>query len=182
MIISMPFLLATFLVYALLPDRNLPAKALMCYVLSLLFAYILLVTIQLNNGHEEKTCIALGFFCYFFFMASFFWMNASCLDIFFTFSGIRGVLGDKKKENKRFMYYSVYAWGIPVLMVGFASIFTFKVTDSSNWYTGIGNGQCWFRNGWPTGIYFYFPIAILLIVNMVLFGVTTYKIKKVQHD
>ncbi|KAK9738659.1 7 transmembrane receptor (Secretin family) [Popillia japonica] len=182
MIISMPFLLATFLVYALLPDRNLPAKALMCYVLSLLFAYILLVTIQLNNVLDSGPCKTLAFFCYFFFMASFFWMNASCLDIFFTFSGIRGLLGEKKKENRRFMYYSAYAWGIPVLMVGFAAIFTFEKTDNLTWATGIGDGQCWFRNGWPTGIYFYFPIATLLIVNIVLFSITTYKIKRVQHD
>lgn len=44
------------------------------------------------------------------------------------------------------MYYSAYAWGIPVLMVGFAAIFTFEKTDNLTWATGIGDGQCWFRS------------------------------------
>lgn len=70
------------------------------------------------------------------------------------FSGIRGLLGDRKKENKRFAYYSAYAWGVPLLMVGFASIFTFAIQDANNsFYTGLGQGQCWFRSKYNIKIY-----------------------------
>lgn len=57
----MPFLLATFLVYAILPDRNLHGKALMCYVMSLLLAYIFLVSIILQASALAKVpCLTLG--------------------------------------------------------------------------------------------------------------------------
>lgn len=60
MIISMPFLLVTFLVYLLLPDRNLHQKALMFYVLALFFAYILLVTINLSQNISDPWCSVVG--------------------------------------------------------------------------------------------------------------------------
>lgn len=57
----MPFLLATLIVYALLPERSLHMKALMFYVFSLLMAYIFLVSIQLSNDKlESGGCLTLG--------------------------------------------------------------------------------------------------------------------------
>lgn len=58
----MPFLLVTFLVYLLLPDRNLHQKALMFYVLALFFAYILLVTINLSQNINDPWCSVVGTF------------------------------------------------------------------------------------------------------------------------
>lgn len=57
----MPFLLLTFLVYAIIPESNLHRKALMNYVLTLLLAYIFLVTVQLYPGKfNEVMCPLLG--------------------------------------------------------------------------------------------------------------------------
>ncbi|XP_022917473.1 G-protein coupled receptor Mth2-like isoform X7 [Onthophagus taurus] len=182
MIISMPFLIATFLVYALLPDKNLPAKSLMCYVLSLLFAYIMLVTIQLNSNLEHGACVTIAYLCYFFFMVSFFWMNSSCIDIWLTFSGIKGITGQRTQERKRFIYYCLYSWGLPLIMTSIVVVMTMEHLKDSIFFTAIGDGQCWFKNGLSTGIYFYFPIAILLITNIVLFAITALKIRNVQRD
>lgn len=63
MIISMPFLLITLLVYLILPERNVHRKALMNYVFSLLFGYITLVTVQLLNAKQKMEvteCHILG--------------------------------------------------------------------------------------------------------------------------
>lgn len=63
MIISIPFLLATLFVYAVLPEkRNLHGKCLMSYVSSLMLAYCFLVFIQLNTDiiNETPACTAIG--------------------------------------------------------------------------------------------------------------------------
>lgn len=65
MIISIPFLLATAVTYAIIPElHNLYGKTLMCYVSSLANAYIFLTVIQMDNATESKLslliCIILG--------------------------------------------------------------------------------------------------------------------------
>lgn len=96
MLISVPFLVATFIVYALIPElRNVHGKSLMCYVFGLTLAYALLAFVQLytnndscRNGGEcfNKTlCATFGYVIYFAFMVSFFWLNVMCFDIFWTF-------------------------------------------------------------------------------------------------
>lgn len=61
MIISMPFLLLTFLVFAMVPNASIHRKVLMFYSLSLLLAYAFLVTVQLNKQYiEPLPCHTIG--------------------------------------------------------------------------------------------------------------------------
>lgn len=61
MIISMPFLLATHIVYALLPDKNLHGNAMMCYAITLFGAYLILVSIQLHTSYlSDAACKTFG--------------------------------------------------------------------------------------------------------------------------
>lgn len=62
MIISVPFLFATFLVYAMIQElRNLHGKSLMCHVSSLFTAYLFLAIVQLGGtGLSNAFCIFCG--------------------------------------------------------------------------------------------------------------------------
>lgn len=62
MILSTPFLLTTFLVYAVIPDlRNLHGKSLMCHVTSLLSAYVTLSIVQVGTDWVPPSwCFSLG--------------------------------------------------------------------------------------------------------------------------
>jgi hypothetical protein len=62
MIVSVPFLFATFLVYAMVPElRNLHGKSLMCHVSSLLTAYSFLSIVQLGSTLlSTEFCIFCG--------------------------------------------------------------------------------------------------------------------------
>nr|CAH7736760.1 unnamed protein product [Callosobruchus chinensis] len=86
MIISMPFLLLTFLVYLIIPEKNLHRKALMFYVICLLLAYVFLVTSNLSKtSFPDVPCHLIGYFIMFFFLGSFLWMNVMCIDMWLTF-------------------------------------------------------------------------------------------------
>lgn len=62
MILSSPFLLATFLVYAIIPDlRNLHGKSLMCHVFSNFVAYVSLSIVQIaTDSMSPFLCVTFG--------------------------------------------------------------------------------------------------------------------------
>lgn len=62
MMVSLPYLLVTFLVYTLIKKlRNLHGKSLMCHVAALLVAYTSLIIIQfISNQIEKNVCILFG--------------------------------------------------------------------------------------------------------------------------
>lgn len=62
MCFSVPFLILTFLVYAIVPElRNLHGKSLMCYVLGLIIAYTILINLQFGNMPSANwACYTLG--------------------------------------------------------------------------------------------------------------------------
>lgn len=64
MILSSPLLLATLIIYAVLPDlRNLPGKCLMCNVASMLTAYLALPVLQVTGAVLPQIwCVSLGKF------------------------------------------------------------------------------------------------------------------------
>lgn len=62
LIISIPFLFTTFLVYALTDKlRDLHGKCLICHVLSLLMAYTSIIIVQLKTAEVHiNVCVILG--------------------------------------------------------------------------------------------------------------------------
>lgn len=63
-LLSTPFLLGTFVVYALLPElSNLPGSVLKAYVFMLLVAYVAVATVQLGDEkvlNSLPLCVSLG--------------------------------------------------------------------------------------------------------------------------
>ncbi|XP_024889439.1 G-protein coupled receptor Mth2-like isoform X2 [Temnothorax curvispinosus] len=88
LIISLPFLLTTFVVYSILPElQNMHGYTLRGYVGSLFVAYMSLAVIQQipQTSLSDAACIILAFIIHFSFLASFFWLNVMCFDIWWTF-------------------------------------------------------------------------------------------------
>lgn len=86
MILSVPFLLLTLLVYAVLPElRNVNGKSLMCYLASLAAAYALLAFLQLRPGTANWWCRPFGYLMYFWFLAAFLWLNVISFELWWTF-------------------------------------------------------------------------------------------------
>ncbi|EEB14456.1 class B secretin-like G-protein coupled receptor GPRmth1, putative [Pediculus humanus corporis] len=185
MIISMPFLLATFIVYSLPELRNLHGKNLMSEVASLLTAYIALVTTQLGgNTISDTLCIICGFLTQYGFLATFFWLNVMCFDIWSTFSGFGKFSGRVKvKELKKYILYSFYAWGCPtlILLVTVAIDYSPNVPDFII-KPNIGTKKCYFETKIATLVYFYAPMAVIVICDITLFVLTAFKICKVRKE
>lgn len=111
----------------------------------------------------------------------------------------------RSNETKRFICYSLYAWGFPFLL----TVITF-VTDLSNllpdeYKPNLGVSSCWFstmiflsqsftdfiysrssteEKSWGLWIFFLNPIAIQISINIALFIMTAihcYRVKTEIH-
>ncbi|XP_071869038.1 G-protein coupled receptor Mth2 isoform X1 [Bombus fervidus] len=184
LIISVPFLFATFVAYLLIPEwKNIHGRTLRNYVGTLLVAYVILAVVQMTPQQQisDSLCIAFAFIIHFSFLASFFWLNVMCFDIWWTFGGFRSLQGSvKQRERKKFLIYSVYAWGCASLLTGVCAIMDFLPDIPEHFIKPqLGRFNCWFTTNKARAIYFYAPMGVTVFCNICLFISTALKI--VQH-
>uniref|UniRef100_A0A2M4BL65 Putative g-protein coupled receptor mth2 n=1 Tax=Anopheles marajoara TaxID=58244 RepID=A0A2M4BL65_9DIPT len=174
-LISLPFLVATFVVYAILPElQNVAGKSLMCYVASLAVSYLLLALGRIDvYDYQSVACRATAYTLYFTLMASFFWLNVMSFDIYWTVGGTRG----RTTERKKFLYYSLYAWGAPLLLLASNLLFDHTELISYHFRPNVGEEGCFLKEEKRTQfLYLYLPMVILISANIFFFAVTAKRI------
>uniref|UniRef100_A0A8D8Q9Y2 G-protein coupled receptor Mth2 n=1 Tax=Cacopsylla melanoneura TaxID=428564 RepID=A0A8D8Q9Y2_9HEMI len=183
MSISIICLLITLLVYAIIPElRNLHGLCLMCHITSLIFAYLFLVSIQIlatvpqfHDLVKNELCVKFGFLIQFFFLAAFFWLNVMCFDIWWTFSSTFRPISVLQQESKKFLIYSLYAWSCPTALVAITvtmDSLPYEWATQSKLKPGFGKRLCWFETEHGLFAFFYGPIGILILFNIVMFVCT----------
>ncbi|XP_050447946.1 G-protein coupled receptor Mth2-like isoform X6 [Cataglyphis hispanica] len=187
MLVSVPFLAATYIVYWLLPDlKNLHGLTLRGYVGCLAMAYSIVGLVQLTPQEQILTdiCITLAFVIQFSFLASFFWLNVMCFDIWWTFGGFRSLQGSvKQREKKKFIIYSIYAWGSASIFTIVCAIMDFVPNVPESFIRPeFGAERCWFRTNDAKALYFYGPMGITVFCNICLFISTALKIVRHKKD
>ncbi|XP_028048018.2 G-protein coupled receptor Mth2 isoform X1 [Monomorium pharaonis] len=175
LLVSLLFLLLTFIIYSILSElRNMHGYTLRAHVASLFITYAIMYFGHQNIGLalDETFCILLAYIFNFFFLSSFFWLSVICFDIWSTFRELRSCRANVKEEKKKFMIYSIYAWGIPVILsIIYAIIDYVKIP---NWIRPeMCEKKFWFSNDRAKTIYFYVPIGATVISNICFFIATT---------
>ncbi|XP_076764559.1 uncharacterized protein LOC143431587 [Xylocopa sonorina] len=184
LIVSLPFLFITFVVYTVIPElKNIHGCTLRAYIGPLMIAYLTLAIAQIipQDQIPDTLCIAFACIMYFSFLASFFWLNVMCFDIWWTFGGFRSLQGSvKQRERKKFLIYSIYAWGCASLLTVVCITMQF-FPDIPKYFIKpqFGSQSCWFDTDKAKAIYFYGPMGITVFCNICLFISTALKI--VQH-
>ncbi|EGI60813.1 G-protein coupled receptor Mth2 [Acromyrmex echinatior] len=187
MLASVPFLVVTYVIYWLLPElRNLHGLTLRGYVGCLAMAYSILGVLQLTPQEQipNGICITIAFIIHFSFLASFFWLNVMCFDIWWTFGGFRSLQGSvKQRERKKFIIYSIYAWGSASLLSIICAIMDFVPSVPKELIRPeIGVTKCWFNTDEARALYFYGPMGVTVICNICLFISTALKIVRHKKD
>lgn len=202
LLISVPFLIFTMLVYSLIRElRDLHGKSLTCYVMCLTVGYIFLAVVQLSGDIlNQKLCIFVALVIHFSFLACFFWLNVLCINTlwyvlaYVRLQQYRNILPEnrylcymvskndevcmpKQTERKVFRYYSGYAWGLPILVVGVSMAVDLMPTIPSSYLKpNFGDNKCWFSSDIAEMSYFYGPVAFIICLNILMFIVSAYKI------
>ncbi|XP_043495962.1 G-protein coupled receptor Mth2-like isoform X2 [Polistes fuscatus] len=185
LIISLPCYLLTFIIYSIIPElNNLHGCALRSYISTLFFSFLFLLIVQTSQEINQTLCYIFAFCMYFFFLASFYWLNVMCFDIWWTFGGFRSLRGSvKQRDRKKFIIYSIYAWGIASFFTSICLIMDFAPNIPENTIRPeLGEKRCWFTTNNATYIYFTLPVTISIVCNLCLFISTALKIRQHTRD
>ncbi|XP_011175316.1 G-protein coupled receptor Mth2 [Solenopsis invicta] len=182
LLVSLPFLLLTFIVYTVLPElQNVHGYTLRAHVVSLFITYVFMFCGTKISKLEEIAdinicCIIIAYVYHFFFLSSFFWLNVICFDIWWTFRKIRLCRLNMKQVKKKFVIYSIYAWGVPLIFTIFCAIMDNVCGILENWKPEICVDKFWFGSKKAKTLYFYVPILATVISNSFFFIATTVSI------
>lgn len=202
LLISVPFLIITMLVYCLIPElRDLHGKTLVCYVLCLTVAYIFLATVQLvGETLISGMCVVVAFIIQFSFLACFCWLNVLSINSWwnvlanvrlqrhseesrknrfwgYVISTNNEVNMPKGSERKFFFFYSLYAWCFPFFLLAVSVAFDLlPIIPSSYLKPNMGDNKCWFSSEEAELPYFYGPVTVTIFINIVLFIFTSCRV------
>ncbi|KAK3861143.1 hypothetical protein Pcinc_032847 [Petrolisthes cinctipes] len=121
-------LLLTLLAFIIIKDlRRLQGQYMICFVISMLLYNILRVPGSvLLFQIEEVPCIILGVLKCFFFSCMIAWLSVICMEIWITLHRM-----SEKVSWRRFMQWSMLAWGLGIVMTG-GMVAIFKFSSNYN--------------------------------------------------
>lgn len=193
LLISVPFLILTIVAYYITPElKDVYGKAVCCYCGCLALTFVMLVIIQLRNIElSNQTCTNIAFVIQFSFIACFFWLNAMCIEMWLL---VRFYVGKcrnkgycreicKRTESKTlFFWYSLWCWGPSMILILVSIIMDLNPVIPATYVKNSGKESCSFKTEDKAIPYFYVPIGLLLLGNVILFILTFIKLTKYQRQ
>uniref|UniRef100_T1J8Q1 G-protein coupled receptors family 2 profile 2 domain-containing protein n=1 Tax=Strigamia maritima TaxID=126957 RepID=T1J8Q1_STRMM len=181
-IISAVSLFASLVIYAI-TNRKLSyqTKTMMCHMLSLLVFYILLTVRAWGPNFEPNLCLGYSVVVHYFFLASFFWINVLAFDIWKNLPRFATKSAEPSRDMRRFVYMSLYAWGWPAVIAA-SAVLTDCFAPEESVFRPQFERQCWFVGIEAKLTFLYGPAAGLLGSNIVFFGLTVWRLKRMSKD
>ncbi|XP_059050923.1 G-protein coupled receptor Mth2-like [Achroia grisella] len=174
---SVPFLLATAFFFTYIAKlRDTHGKALACHTVCLAVAFLCLATTQLaGHAFPVTICTIMAYMIQFSFISCFFWLNVMCFD---TYLNVRRFIVSttvsRRSMRRRFAYYCVYAMVLPIiLLIVTITMDLSPAVPSTYLKPDFGVKGCWFKTDQAALPYFYGPVSIILLSNMIIFFITS---------
>ncbi|XP_068236901.1 LOW QUALITY PROTEIN: uncharacterized protein [Palaemon carinicauda] len=173
-VISLISLMIIIVCYLLVPRLlAIGGQYQLCHVIAFSIAYVTRFSVNVfHDTLSDGACVDLAIALHFGFLATFFWLNVMCFEIWRKIRRLKSYRPCKSYPNK---YYMMYGWGIPFLI----SVTTFLMQNyapDNVWGVikpNIAVSRCWFTEDIAFLIYNYGPIAVLFLFNSV-FLILTY--------
>ncbi|XP_052741324.1 G-protein coupled receptor Mth2 isoform X2 [Bicyclus anynana] len=152
------------------------------------YAIVFRVTIaeKASSSQVRELIISIDFLFYFFILGSFFWMNILSYDIWKQFRSkqLRSYREERGEYRRKFIAYSIYAWGTPLLMATALICLDMDYIDVRSkprfLKPNIIANRCFFGK-YERLYYLYTPMLILIGANWVFFCMTGYLIWKTKR-
>ncbi|XP_031635605.1 G-protein coupled receptor Mth2-like [Contarinia nasturtii] len=178
MMTSVVFLIITiFLHVYVLELRNLFSKSFICYLISLIMFFVVFALVQWNGANYVEPYIRKisATIIYFSFLSTFLWLNVISFDIWMNFCQYRGKILEKNQHRLNMLY----AWGLALFFTIICHVcdaiesIPFELKPGMGFNTGFLKEE-------PISkfIYYYFPLCIIITVNIVFFGLTAMEIRQ----
>lgn len=182
--ISLPLLIITlFVLWHLQQFKTNHGKCLMCHIISLILLYTFLILDRMDNLIVKIPwlCEFSGYMMYISILFCIFWLNVMCYDIWKTFKSTRNP--QIPSGPQKFYIYLFYGFGLPFIITMCLAAIDETTLFPEDWRPQIGKSECFLRNERHIEFfYLYLPMSLILLVNVVLYSITAYKIYTVQND
>ncbi|CAG7678355.1 unnamed protein product [Allacma fusca] len=122
-------------------------------------------------------CVASGATVYFLYLSGYCWLTAICFNLFYTFRKLTNANADEDSVVS-YIRYAIFGWGAPLLLATISIILDQIYSyDPCNQVLvpQYGVESC-FISAAASGLYVVFPVLLLVIVNTILFSITSYKL------
>ena len=170
--------------------RNFPGKLLICLSISLLFSQLsFLISMHLieptyfinfhvqnefkNNITSEdlnlfqniwSTCYIFGLLTHYFYLSFFLWSNILAFDLYTMLESLlKNGNKIKNEKDRRLVYYSIYGWSVPFILV---VLLSFKQLIYIEEYLVYGINSCFISKPIDRLLFFILPVSILLMFNL----------------
>ncbi|KAF8777011.1 G-protein coupled receptor Mth2-like [Argiope bruennichi] len=178
--ISIVALTAHLITFCLVPSlRNLPGCNLASLSLAFWIAYSCVIIGQIPEV-LGLFCIIIGIIQQNCFLVAFFCMNVMAFDVWRTLRMATSKLtvSSENKKKTLFLIYTIYSWGVP-LIITITAVILDNVKGVPSWIKpGIGEKKtCWMTNNKAKIIFFSIPAFTLFMVNAIFFVLSAFIIK-----
>ncbi|XP_059052081.1 G-protein coupled receptor Mth2-like [Achroia grisella] len=186
MLISSFFMILVIVVYGLLKElQNLFGYVMIAYMATFSGAFLLQATKSLGlreNIFDNTVCLVITPLVNFGIISSFMWMNVMSFDIWWTFRGTHyGRRINRHGIRHKFMCYGLYAWVLPAILVVIEVVIDNKDLKHLPNFIKPSFGTCSFSDN-SRMTYLLAPILVILLVNILLFGLTAFNMWRVRRD
>lgn len=155
----------------------------MCHIISLILLYTFLILDRMDILIMKIPwlCEISGYMMYISILFCIFWLNVMCYDIWKTFKSTKNP--NIRSDSQKFYFYLFYGFGLPLIITSVLAVIDETSFFPVNWRPQIGKFECFLRNERHIEFfYLYLPMSVILIVNVILYSITAYKIYSVQND
>ncbi|XP_047476636.1 probable G-protein coupled receptor Mth-like 3 [Penaeus chinensis] len=180
--VSCVFLAVTILCHVVVPKlRDTQGLCFLCHMVSLFVAdaalFISYVHTYKNPG---LACVINGMIIQMSFLATFFWLNVMCFDIWRVIRATVNLVpltGILSNDSKKFKAYSAYAWGVPFVVTSVSALLFFlpeRFVAAGVIRPDFGVNICFLHGDLEILVHFYGLVGALFFVNLLLLGHTIY--------
>ncbi|XP_063846781.1 probable G-protein coupled receptor Mth-like 1 isoform X2 [Scylla paramamosain] len=145
--------------------NTLAGRILLSYVFSNLVGFLLLmVNMKVELEERSSECQVIAWLLIFFLLGAFQWNTSICLESLLL------TLHVETSETLRYLYHSLWAWGVPAFIASLAlTLDHYRQSLPCSVITPkVGLYRCFFSDAAATLVYFYTPMLISLVANVVL--------------
>ncbi|XP_019637887.1 PREDICTED: uncharacterized protein LOC109480165 [Branchiostoma belcheri] len=185
MVVSLTTLAATIVTYLLFPSlRTLPGLTILNLSTSLFLSQVVfLSSVNRENISSDLLCKVTGMGIHYLYLTSFFWMNVTAFMVYKTFVVEKTIIVRCRSDHMRkALRYMAYAWGCPLIIVSICAVLEFvdlgPLKDIEFGYGG--KVTCWISRLYPLIFAFFVPLAIVIVVNAILFIITVISITRTR--
>ncbi|XP_043489980.1 probable G-protein coupled receptor Mth-like 10 [Polistes fuscatus] len=177
---SIILLILTVIIYLIIPKlRDIYGHVICHYCGCLAMAFIILAILELDGARWSRyTCMIISYVIQFFFIATYCWLNVLCI---VTNNFIQNCVNHASflpKTNKAFFfYYSLCAWlssSILIIADICLNLNPMNFTTESD--------SCWIDSDIKSTSFYFFPVLIFLISNLIVFIFTGITIRRFKND